>query len=255
MNEKEFYITDDGLRLHAKLDRPETEEKVPLMLLFHGFTGHMEEEHIVAVMETAVQENIAVLRVELYGHGGSDGAFEDHTLYKWVSNGLKVIDYARQLDFVTELYLCGHSQGGLLVTLLAGMCPDACRALIPMSPALMIPEMARKGSLLGFPFDPQVIPEYLDCWDERKLRGDYARVAQTIHVEDEIARYHGPVCLIHGDADSAVPYDCSVKAAAQYENAQLRTIAGADHCYGGYLEELCAALRGFLREVKAEGKQ
>lgn len=250
MNETEFYITDDGIRLHAKLNRPESEEKLPLMLLFHGFTGHMEEEHIVAAMNTAVQENIAVLRVELYGHGGSDGAFENHTLYKWVSNGLKVIDYAKHLDFVSDLYLCGHSQGGLLVVLLAGMCPNDCRVLIPMSPALMIPEMARKGSLLGFPFDPQNIPEYLDCWDDKRLRGDYARVAQTIHVEDEIARYHGPVCLIHGDADGAVPYACSVDAARQYENAQLRTIKGSDHCYGGFISELCVALRGFLQEVK-----
>ena len=250
MNETEFYITDDGIQLHAKLNRPETAGKVPLMLLFHGFTGHMEEEHIVAAMNTAVQENISVLRGELYGHGRSGGSFENHTLYKWVSNGLKVIEYAGRLDFVSELYLCGHSQGGLLVTLLAGMCPDACQALIPMSPALMIPEMARKGSLLGFPFDPQNIPEYLDCWDDKKLRGDYARVAQTIHVEDEIARYHGPVCLIHGDSDSAVPYACSVDAAARYENAQLKTIAGSDHCYGGYIDELCAALRGFLQQVK-----
>ncbi len=250
MNEKEFYIIDDGIRLHAKLDRPNAEEKGPLMLLFHGFTGHMEEEHIVAAMETALQENISVLRVELYGHGGSDGTFEDHTLYKWVSNGLKAIDYAKHLDFVTDLYLCGHSQGGLLVTLLAGMCPNTCKALIPMSPALMIPEVARKGSLLGLSFDPQEIPEYLSSWDNRKLRGDYVRVAQTIHVEDEIARYHGPVCLIHGDADESVPYACSVKAAEQYTNAQLKTIAGSDHCYDGYIEELRSALRGFLRELQ-----
>ena len=252
-NEEEFYIVDDGIRLHAKLDKPETAtegDKLPLMLLFHGFTGHMEEEHIVAAMETAVQEGFAVLRVELYGHGGSDGAFEDHTLYKWVTNGLTVIDYARQLDFVTDLYICGHSQGGLLTVLLAGMCPDAFKAVIPMSPALMIPEAAREGTLLGFHFDPQNIPEYLDCWNDRKLRGDYARVAQTIHIEDEIDRYHGPVCLIHGDSDGAVPYACSVEANERYENSQLKTIAGSDHCYGGYIEEMCCALREFLREVK-----
>lgn len=252
MRQEEFYIVDDGVKLHAKMDFPETAqegEKMPLMLLFHGFTGHMEEEHIVAAMETAVQEGMAVLRIDSYGHGRSDGSFEDHTLYKWVSGALTVIDYARQLDFVTDLYLCGHSQGGLLVVLLAGMCPNLIKAVIPMSPALMIPESTRKGILLGCPFDPQNIPDELNCWDGRTLKGDYVRVAQTIHVEDEIDRYHGPVCIIHGDADSCVPYECSVKAAARYTNCCLKTIHGADHCYGGYLGEECELLRQFLRSM------
>ncbi len=253
MNQEEFYIPNDGIRLHAKLDLPEgktTADKMPLMLLFHGFTGHMEEEHLIAAMNTALEEGFAVLRIDSYGHGGSDGVFEDHTLYKWVSGGLAVIEYAKQLDFVTDMYLCGHSQGGLLVVLLAGMHPDTFKAIIPMSPALMIPEAAREGSLLGMSFDPQHIPEYLPAFPGMKLKGNYARVAQTIHVEDEIDRYHGPVCIIHGDSDSAVPYECSVKAAARYTNCKLETIEGSDHCYEGYIQEECQLLRQFLQSVK-----
>ena len=43
-----MYIQDDGMRLHIKIDRPEG-EKCPLVVVIHGFTGHMEEEHITAV--------------------------------------------------------------------------------------------------------------------------------------------------------------------------------------------------------------
>ena len=121
---KEFYIDNDGIQLHAKLDMPKEAEKCPLMILFHGLTGHMEEEHIVAAMHTAIEAGYAVLRVELYGHGQSGGKFEDHTLFKWITNGLAVIDYAKTLDFVTDLFVCGHSQGGLLTMLLAGMKPQ-----------------------------------------------------------------------------------------------------------------------------------
>ncbi len=250
-HQEEFYITDDGIRLHAKLDRPKTtqEGKLPLMLLFHGFTGHMEEDHITAAMEAAVQSGMAVLRVEPYGHGKSEGSFERHTLYKWIGNGLAVIDYARGLDFVTDLYICGHSQGGLLAVLLAGMCPNVFKALIAMSPALMIPEGARSGILLGQAFDPQEIPDVICGLDGRTLRGDYARVAQTIHVEDEIDRYHGPVCLIHGDADELVPYENSVKAAERYERSVLKPIRGADHCYDGHIPEMQKALQECLQEI------
>ena len=45
-----MYITDDGIRLNAKLDMPEGQNgRCPLAVVFHGFTGHMEERHIIAV--------------------------------------------------------------------------------------------------------------------------------------------------------------------------------------------------------------
>ena len=45
-----MYITDDGIRLNAEIDMPEgNAEKCPLVIIIHGFTGHLEERHILAV--------------------------------------------------------------------------------------------------------------------------------------------------------------------------------------------------------------
>ena len=242
-----MYIMDDGIRLNAKLEKPAgyTEgTRVPLVIIIHGFTGHMEEDHIIAAQKAMNEAGISVLRAEMYGHGQSDGEFKNHTLYKWVTNALSVVAYAKTLDFVTDLYLCGHSQGGLLTMLIGGMCPDDFKAIIPLSPAWMIPETARDGSILGVNFDPQHIPEKL-TFDDKELSGDYVRVAQTIHVEDEIARYNGPVLIIHGDDDEAVPYSYGVKASQMYKNAKLVTIHGDDHCYTRHLDEVSKAIREF----------
>ncbi len=247
MTTKEFYIDCDGIRLHSKLDRPDDSPKGPLCILIHGFTGHMEEDHIIAAQKAMNDCGISVLRAEMYGHGGSDGDFKDHTLYKWVTNALAVVDYAKKLDFVTDLYLCGHSQGGLLTMLIGGMRRDDLKAILPLSPAWMIPEGARSGNLLGMPFDPLHIPETL-VNDELELSGDYIRVAQTIHVEDEIARYDGPVLIVHGDDDEAVPYIYGQKAAEIYRNAKLVTIHGDDHCYTRHLDEMADAIRAFFSE-------
>ncbi|MBR0137364.1 MAG: alpha/beta hydrolase, partial [Erysipelotrichaceae bacterium] len=114
---QEFYINDDGIRLHAKLDKPEKPEKCPLCLMIHGFTGHMEEPHILAACKTLNEEGIATLRVEMYGHGKSNGKFEDHNLFKWINNALAAVDYAKKLEWVTDLMISGHSQGGLLTIL------------------------------------------------------------------------------------------------------------------------------------------
>ena len=242
---KEFFIDSDGTRLHAKLDRPEGAEKGPLCILIHGFTGHMEEDHIKAAQKAMNDAGVSVLRVEMYGHGGSDGEFKDHTLYKWVTNALTAVKYAKSLDFVTELYLSGHSQGGLLTMLVGGMCPDDFKALLPLSPAWMIPEIAREGNVLGTSFDPKHIPDMITSgsWE---LSGDYIRVAQTIHVEDEIERFEGPVLIIHGDADETVPFSYAEKAAKLYKNAELVLIHGDDHCFTKHLNEMADAVRAFF---------
>lgn len=269
---KEFYINSDGIRLHAKLDMPigfpqdksyqasektkitpeeskTTSGKCPLLILIHGFTGHMEERHILAVQQAANELGLATLRVEMYGHGMSDGKFEDHNLFKWINNALSVIDYAKSLDFVTDLYLSGHSQGGLLTILAAGLRPNDFKAIIPLSPALCIPVDARRGCLLGHHFDPENIPEIIDVWDDKILKGDYIHIAQMIYAEDLIKKYHGPVLLIHGDADGSVDVNFSIEADKLYENSRLVIIPGDSHCFDFHLDQMIDAFKEGLCEM------
>ncbi|MBE5788865.1 MAG: alpha/beta hydrolase [Clostridiales bacterium] len=245
-----MFIMDDGIRLNAKLDMPrEHGEKCPLVIVIHGFTGHMEERHIVAVAQALNEIGFATLRVDMYGHGNSDGKFEDHTLYKWLTNALTVIDYARSLDFVTDIWLCGHSQGGMTVMLAGAMKRDVIRGLIPLSPAWMIPEGARNGTLLGQTFDPYRIPDVLPAWGDRGLGGNYVRVAQTIHVEEAIDRYTGPVLIVHGDQDEAVPVEYGIRAAERYRNCKLVLIPGDTHCYDYHLDQVLDAVKTWMRKA------
>ena len=253
MNQQEFYIQDDGIRLHAKLDIPGNDtEKRPLVIIIHGFTGHMEERHIIAVSQLMNELGCATLRVDMYGHGKSEGTFRDHTLYKWLTNALTVIDYGRKLPFVTDVYLCGHSQGGLTTMLAGAMKRDVLKAIMPLSPAAMIPDAAREGTILGLDFDPEHVPDELEAWDGRILSGNYARVAQTIHVEEAIEKYKGPVLLVHGDQDEAVPLQCSLDAAKGYKNATLAVIPGDTHCYDHHLDQVIDVVRGWMqRQLQA----
>ncbi len=247
---EQLYLMDDGIRLNLKLDRPEGYTKCPLVIVIHGFTGHMEERHIVAVAETLNQIGFATLRVDMYGHGNSGGAFRDHTLYKWLGNAMAVIDYARGLDFVTDLWLCGHSQGGMTAMLAGALKRDVIKGLIPMSPAWEIPEEARKGLMLGTPFDPDHIPDEIPGWGEKNqtLGGNYLRVAQTIRVEDAIDRFDGPVLIPHGDADETVPVGYAIKAAERYRHCKLVLIPGDTHCYDRHLDMVLDAVREWMQE-------
>ncbi|MBQ1316971.1 MAG: alpha/beta fold hydrolase [Lachnospiraceae bacterium] len=243
----EYYIPDDGIRLHIKLDRPDGFLKGPLMILLHGLTGHMEERHILAVRDTSLEAGFAVLRADMYGHGKSGGAFRDHTIFKWLTNVMTVTDHAKTLDFATDLYLMGHSQGGYTAMLAAGMRPDAYRAVIPLSPAIVIEDGAKKGKALGIAFDPARVPDDFrqGAWP---LSGNYIRAMQMVSADGAIEKYHKPVCIIHGDADETVPVRYSIDAAARYENCRLCVIPGDTHCYDHHLDKVQEALKAFLSE-------
>lgn len=242
-----MYLQHEGIRLHAKLELQDNEaEKQPLVILVHGFTGHMEERHILAVARTLQEIGYGVLRLELYGHGQSGGSFYDHDIKKWVAELVCAIDAMKQLDFVSELYLCGHSQGGLAVMLAAAQRPEAVKALIPLSPAWMIPQGARAGNILGMQFDPAQIPEEIPLGNGVSLSGNYLRVAQSIDVEAAIQAYRGPVLIVHGTADETVPFPFSQQAASIYENCTLVPVEGDTHCFDRHLEQMTKAVHDWL---------
>ncbi|MBR4471714.1 MAG: alpha/beta fold hydrolase [Erysipelotrichaceae bacterium] len=245
---KEFYINDDGIRLHAKLDMPaDRSGKCPLVIVIHGFTGHMEERHIVALHETLNENGYASLRVDMYGHGKSEGEFKNHNIFKWINNALCVVDYAKKLDFVSDLYLCGHSQGGFLTTIIAGMRPDDFKAIMPLSPALMIPDSARKGEVLGVKIDPDHYPDEIDLY-HLKLSGDYFRTARLLHPEESMHLYHKPVLIVYGEKDPAVPIRYVVDAQKEYDDCKLVIIPDDDHGYSLHLDEMLKAVTDFLKD-------
>ena len=247
---KEFYINSDGIRLHAKLEMPGNfTGKCPLAIIIHGLTGHMEEEHIAGVAKVMNEVGIAALRVEMYGHGKSEGKFEEHTLLKWINNALDVVDYAKKLDFVTDLYICGHSQGGLLTMIIGGLRNDDFKAIIPMSPAVVILDAARKGLFFGVKFDPDHIPDELDAI-LYKINGNYFRTAQMININELIDRYSGPVFIVLGDRDEAVPLQYAIDAQKRYRNCKLDIIPGDDHCFTRHLNQMLKAVKRFMINVK-----
>ena len=251
MDNREFYINHDGIRLHAKLDLPKTEkEKYPLLILEHGYTGHMEERHIRAIAQAVTENGFGCLRIELYGHGQSDGKFRDHTIMKWVDEMLTVIDYAADLDFVDGLYLAGHSQGGLTTILVGGLKHDVLKAILPLAPAIVIKDAACAGNLFGAPMDPRKIPDEVLMPGDRVLGSNYFRVAQTLPVDEAIKAYDGPVLIVHADTDEAVPVSYAIDAAKKYANAELVIVEGDTHCYDNKLPEVTDAVVRFLKRVE-----
>ncbi len=242
-----MYIVDDGIKLDAALEKPRDRNgKCPIVIIIHGISGNKDEKHLVEISEMFLRNGFATLRVDMYGHGKSEGTCYDHTYFKWMTNGMKVIDYARSLDFVTDIYLCGHSQGGVTVMLLAALKHEYIKGLIALSPSAMRPEMARRGSFFGNSFDPENIPEEFTLWQNRKISGNYIRVSQTIHVEEFIDKYTGPVLIVVGTEDSPELVDSTQTSAIRYRNCEYVRIEGDTHCYDNHLDQVVEAVQDWI---------
>lgn len=242
---KEYYINCDGIDIHVKLDFPLVQpEKMHVLIIIPGLTGHIEERHIVAVRDTALMCGYAVLRSELYGHGKSGGEFRDHTVLMWMHEAMRVTDHALSLPFCKDVIVSGHSQGGLTAVLASGLMYDRVKAAMPMSPAINIWDGAVRGEYFGQKLDPDHLPENLPCVAE--LNGNYLRAAALLPVREAIRRFTKPVFIIHGTKDGTVPYRYSRWLQKRYENAELVPVTGDDHCYNFHLDRVLSAVRDFL---------
>lgn len=253
MEPKEFYLEAGDVRLHAKLGFPAGKsDQYPLVIIVHGYTGNMEEPHIAGLSSALEKNGFATLRVEMYGHGKSEGEFRNHTMLKWLSELIDVVEYAKKQEFVSDIYLCGHSQGGLAVILLAGMQADVVKALVPLSPATVIKSYALAGRVFDTRFDPEHIPDEVVLPDGVVLGGNYLRVAQMLPIDLSIERFKKPVLIVHGDCDETVPYSCAVEAQKKYADCTLYTVKNANHCFDDHLDEMFNAVVSFLTRINAE---
>ncbi len=229
-NRKSFWIPRGGIRLAASLEYPEDipDKKVPLVIFMHALMMDSREPIFDRIVERLLQNKIAVLRFDFSGHGRSGGRFEDMTIPTELEDANAVLDFAKTLSFVSGISLLGHSQGGVVAGMTAGNRAEEIRALVLMAPAATMKEDALCGRIAGARFDPLYIPPYISCFGLR-VKGDYARTAQTLPIYESSGNFKGPVCLIHGTADSLV----SPKASKQYHEvfagSELHLLNGSDH--------------------------
>ena len=64
------------------------------------------------------------MRFDFNGHGDSDGEFENMTVLNEIEDANAILNYVKTDPHVRNIYLVGHSQGGVVASMLAGLYPD-----------------------------------------------------------------------------------------------------------------------------------
>ncbi len=246
ITKRPFSCPRGGLTIRGMEYRP-AGDRLPPVIISHGFNGTGGD--VAGYAEQLAGWGYAAYVFDFCGgssRSGSDGRFQDMTVLTEVQDLEAVVEYVRSLPGIDggELTLMGCSQGGLVSALLAAKHPCWISRLVLFFPALCIPEDARRGKMLMYAFDPAHIPELI-CPDlpegvppMEPLGRDYAASVQDMEVFASISPYPGPVLIVHGSSDDAVPVVNSRRAQAAYHSlkplrCQLAEISGAGHGFTG----------------------
>jgi len=200
-------------RLKALIQKPELQqgEKCPMVIFCHGFSGTKDGPLFELVADTLQAHGIASIRFDFNGHGESEGEFKDMTVPNEIEDAKKVVEYVRDLKYVSTIAIGGHSQGGVVAAMTAGQLSEelgepAFKAVALMAPAAVLRDDAIRGNTMGKQYDPFDPGEYVELWGGLKLGGEYIRTSFSLPIYETAAKYQGPALIIHGNGDRVVPY-------------------------------------------------
>ncbi len=239
-------------KLSAIVQKPQTKpgEKIPMVLLFHGFSSNKQDIIISTLADKLSAKGIASIRIDFNGHGESEGAFYKMTVLNEIEDAKKTLNYAKTLNYVSSVSVAGHSQGGVVASMLAGTAgEEQIQSAVLLAPAAVLRDDAIRGQTFGVMYDPFNPPEKIQLGENFFLGGDYVRTAFTLPIYETARKYTGPVCLIHGTGDRVVPYTYSEHYHELYKNSTVHLLPKADHGFSQDLQEATNIAVDFLAET------
>ena len=231
---KHIALQRAGLTLRGVLER-KTAKPCPLVLMLHGFGGDMglDAGMYQAMSDQLTAAGLATLRIDFNGHGRSEGSFTAMTPYNEIEDAAAFLQYARELDWVTEIYVSGHSQGGVVGGMLAGYYPDVVKKLVLLAPAASLKTDAQQGHCMFADYDTEHIPASVDVDGRHNVGGLYFRMAKTLPIFEVTAQYQNPLLVVFGGQDNVVSYTYAKQYLKNRTQGEMLLYKTLDHGLGG----------------------
>ena len=241
-------IDGDHGKLQAVIQKPELKqgEQCPMVVFCHGFGGSKDGPLFELITDSLQKHGIASIRFDFNGHGESEGRFQDMTVPNEINDAKKVIEYVRDLRYVSKIALVGHSQGGVVASMTAGELGSDIAAVALMAPAAVLRDDAIRGSVMGKMFNPLDPPESVEMWGGNRLGRNYIKAAFSLPIYETAANYHGPALIIHGNADRVVPYTYGLRFHQQWKGSEYVMQEFFDHGFSQNIYRTTDTVSDFL---------
>ncbi len=230
MEKKIFFQNSKGDKLYAILSNPTNNLKKLIIIICHGHHSHKNRPSITSISLLLNKKDVSTFRFDFYGHGESEGKFENATISEAVDDILQAIDYLKKLGY-KKIGLFGSSFGGISSIMAASKSKDLY-LLVLRSPVCNYEEVERgrksekeielwkKNGSRIYDNNPNIKINYIFFEDFKN--NDGYKVAPKIKV---------PTLIVHGDKDITVPIQQSLKISKLIPNCKLIIVKDADHTY------------------------
>lgn len=201
------------------------QDKHPVCLIFHGFTGQKTGTKFSYVQLARMLEakGIATFRFDFLGSGESDGNFVDMTFQDELSCARIILEETLKMENCTGIYVLGHSMGGAVASELAKLYPQNIQKMVLWAPAFNLPdalhyltgqvERAKTYDHNGY--------EICDEFVEDILNRDFYK---------DLDIYQNELLIIHGTEDTTVPYSICQRYIQEFHaKTEFVAIEGGNH--------------------------
>ncbi|TWT82302.1 Alpha/beta hydrolase family protein [Planctomycetes bacterium CA13] len=206
-----------GEDLAGIVDRPDTSQSVPVVVLSHCFTCSKDLKAIVRIARGLSEHGIAVLRYDMTGLGGSRGDFSQTNFLTNLDDLRAAIEFAQsELGMVTTLF--GHSFGGAASLAIAGSDLDIdqptrsnLRSLISLAAPSDTDHLADRLVRMNPAIDSEGVGDVVIgglTWSIRKQMVDNYRHYDLTRL---IARVAIPTMLFQSPQDDIVGFEHAIR--------------------------------------------
>lgn len=201
------------------------QDKHPVCLIFHGFTGQKTGTKFCYVQLARMLEakGIATFRFDFLGSGESDGNFVDMTFQDELSCARIILEETMRMENCTEIYVLGHSMGGAVASELAKLYPSQISKLVLWAPAFNLPYALEylTGQVARCDVYDHGGYEISDRFVQDILNRDFY---QNLDI------YQNDLLIIHGTDDTTVPYEIHEKYLEGFKkDLSFVSIDGGNH--------------------------
>lgn len=141
-----FKNVDAGIRLAGTLTLPPSKGTFPAVLLLSGSGAQDRDEAVfghrpfLVLADYLTRRGLAVLRVDDRGVGGSTGDFDKATAVDYAADAMAGITYLKSRKEINHelIGLVGHSEGGMIASMVAVQSSDIAFIVLIASPGLAI---------------------------------------------------------------------------------------------------------------------
>ena len=203
----------------------------PGVLFCTGFRSNMTGKKATSLENWCQSQGQQFTRFDYRGHGKSGGNFRDLTIGDWLKDTISILDSVAN----GPQLLVGSSMGGWISFLAANSRPEKVAGIIAIAPAVDMTKRAlsnlnaeakRELSETGewmrpSKYDAQGYPITKKLLDEGELH---------LLLPGPIG-FDGPVRILHGMRDDAVPWELSLEIAAALtsDDVHIKLVKDGDH--------------------------